>query len=99
LSNDIRKNLQEPLAEFAYCWRESEGHDINVRAEVRTGDTTAAQRSGANQETTAHSRDTRILVSPAHFRIGPGHVGPPSEHSSWTRFTLWWTTGAAHTSH
>jgi ATP-dependent helicase Lhr and Lhr-like helicase len=44
LSNDIRKNLQEPLAGIRALLRETEGHDIDVRAEVRTGDTTAAQR-------------------------------------------------------
>src|SRR5262249_38210964 len=44
LSNDIRKNLQEPLAGIRLLLRETEGHDIDVRAEVRTGDTTAAQR-------------------------------------------------------
>src|SRR5438874_134903 len=44
LSNDIRKNLQEPLAGIRALLREAEGRDIDVRAEVRTGDTTAAQR-------------------------------------------------------
>src|SRR5438874_9404970 len=44
LSNDIRKNLQEPLAGIRALLRETEGRDIDVRAEVRTGDTTAAQR-------------------------------------------------------
>src|SRR6266705_2581254 len=44
LSNDIRKNLQEPLAGIRALLRENEGQDIDVRAEVRTGDTTAAQR-------------------------------------------------------
>jgi ATP-dependent helicase Lhr and Lhr-like helicase len=44
LSNDIRKNLQEPLAGIRALLRETEGHDIDVRAEVRTGDTTASQR-------------------------------------------------------
>ena len=44
LSNDIRKNLQEPLAGIRALLRETEGHEIDVRAEVRTGDTTAAQR-------------------------------------------------------
>src|SRR5947208_11956340 len=43
LSNDIRKNLQEPLAGIRELLRQ-EGHDVGVRAEVRTGDTTAAQR-------------------------------------------------------
>jgi ATP-dependent Lhr-like helicase len=44
LSNDIRKNLQEPLAGIRAALRETEGREIDVRAEVRTGDTTAAQR-------------------------------------------------------
>jgi len=44
LSNDIRKNLQEPLSEIRALLGEANGHDIDVRAEVRTGDTTAAQR-------------------------------------------------------
>src|SRR6201981_996070 len=44
LSNDIRKNLQEPLAGIRALLRETELRDIDVRAEVRTGDTTAAQR-------------------------------------------------------
>ena len=58
LSNDIRKNLQEPLAGVrellqvgsARCADRghrsamSLPHDVDVRAEVRTGDTTAAQR-------------------------------------------------------
>src|SRR5215467_1221187 len=43
LSNDIRKNLQEPLSGIRLLG-EANGHDIDVRAEVRTGDTTAAQR-------------------------------------------------------
>ena len=44
LSNDIRKNLQEPLSGIRALLVEANGHDIDVRAEVRTGDTTAAQR-------------------------------------------------------
>jgi ATP-dependent Lhr-like helicase len=44
LSNDIRKNLQEPLAGIRALVRETNGREIDVRAEVRTGDTTAAQR-------------------------------------------------------
>jgi ATP-dependent Lhr-like helicase len=44
LSNDIRKNLQEPLAGIRALLHETEGREIDVRAEVRTGDTTAAQR-------------------------------------------------------
>jgi len=44
LSNDIRKNLQEPLAGIRALLHETNGREIDVRAEVRTGDTTAAQR-------------------------------------------------------
>ncbi len=44
LSNDIRKNLQEPLLGIRALLGEANGHNIDVRAEVRTGDTTAAQR-------------------------------------------------------
>src|SRR5213596_1847294 len=44
LSNDIRKNLQEPLAAIRVLFGETNGREIDVRAEVRTGDTTAAQR-------------------------------------------------------
>src|SRR6266478_4430553 len=44
LSNDIRKNLQEPLRGIRALLSETHGCDIDVRAEVRTGDTTAAQR-------------------------------------------------------
>jgi ATP-dependent Lhr-like helicase len=44
LSNDIRKNLQEPLTGIRALLCEENGREIDVRAEVRTGDTTAAQR-------------------------------------------------------
>jgi len=54
LSNDIRKNLQEPLSRIRALLNETNGRppsqgygaasEIDVRAEVRTGDTTAAQR-------------------------------------------------------
>ena len=44
LSNDIRKNLQEPLAGIRSLLHDTEGCEIDVRAEVRTGDTSAAHR-------------------------------------------------------
>src|SRR5438093_3407798 len=44
LSNDIRKNLQEPLVGIRALLRETEGCDIEICAEVCTGDTSAAQR-------------------------------------------------------
>src|SRR6266403_2160627 len=44
LSNDIHKNLEEPLAGIRAALQISEGRDVDVRAEVRTGDTPAAKR-------------------------------------------------------
>src|SRR5215471_7842932 len=43
LSNDIHKNLEEPLAGIRAALVSSEERDIDVRAEVRTGDTPAAR--------------------------------------------------------
>ena len=44
LSNDIHKNLEEPLSQIRAALQTSTGREINVRAEVRTGDTSAAKR-------------------------------------------------------
>jgi len=44
LSNDIHKNLEEPLAGIREALRRSLKQDVEVRAEVRTGDTPAARR-------------------------------------------------------
>src|SRR5438045_2268355 len=44
LSNDIHKNLEEPLAGIRAALLASEGKAVEVRAAVRTGDTTAANR-------------------------------------------------------
>jgi ATP-dependent Lhr-like helicase len=44
LSNDIHKNLAEPLAEIRAALLIAEGRDIAVQAAVRTGDTPAAKR-------------------------------------------------------
>src|SRR5580693_3369362 len=44
LSNDIHKNLEEPLADIQAAFRAAGNGDIVVRAEVRTGDTPAAKR-------------------------------------------------------
>ena len=46
LSNDIHKNLLEPLAGIREALQSSEGRDVHVRAEVRTGDTPAAKQIG-----------------------------------------------------
>src|SRR4051812_37407563 len=44
LSNDIHKNLEEPLAGIRAALLAAEGRDVPVRAEVRTGDTPQAKR-------------------------------------------------------
>src|SRR4051794_13845121 len=44
LSNDIHKNLEEPLAGIRAALLEREGRTVDVRAEVRTGDTPQAKR-------------------------------------------------------
>ena len=44
LSNDIHKNLEEPLTGISSALRASNGCNIEVRAEVRTGDTPPAKR-------------------------------------------------------
>ncbi|MCW5558731.1 MAG: DEAD/DEAH box helicase, partial [Verrucomicrobiae bacterium] len=44
LSNDIRKNLGQPLEEIRAALAAEEGLDIDIQAEVRTGDTPAKQR-------------------------------------------------------
>jgi ATP-dependent helicase Lhr and Lhr-like helicase len=43
LSNDIHKNLEEPLAAIRESLHKA-GRDVDIRAEVRTGDTPAAKR-------------------------------------------------------
>src|SRR5206468_2240085 len=44
LSNDIHKNLEEPLAGIRAALLKSEGCHVDVRAAVRTGDTPTAKR-------------------------------------------------------
>src|SRR5881396_3785581 len=44
LSNDIHRNLEEPLAGIRAALRSSGRRDVELRADVRTGDTPAAKR-------------------------------------------------------
>jgi ATP-dependent helicase Lhr and Lhr-like helicase len=44
LSNDIHKNLEQPLAGIRAALKANHDRDVDVRAEVRTGDTPAAKR-------------------------------------------------------
>lgn len=56
LSNDIHKNLDEPLSGIRAALLQSEGCDVDIRAEVRTGDTPAAKRQA-------------ILRTPPHILV------------------------------
>jgi ATP-dependent Lhr-like helicase len=56
LSNDIHKNLEEPLAEIRAALKAETGKDIEVRSAVRTGDTPAATRQA-------------ILKKPPHILV------------------------------
>src|SRR5438045_5765614 len=58
LSNDIRKNLQEPLAGIRSLLYETEDREIEVRAEGRTAYTTAAQRQA-------------LVTAPPHLLVPP----------------------------
>ncbi|HEY5705471.1 MAG TPA: DEAD/DEAH box helicase [Terrimicrobiaceae bacterium] len=44
LSNDIHKNLEQPLTAIREAMRAAQQRDVALRAEVRTGDTPAAKR-------------------------------------------------------
>ncbi|MBV8586334.1 MAG: DEAD/DEAH box helicase, partial [Verrucomicrobia bacterium] len=50
LSNDIHKNLEQPLAGIRAALRTGYGKEVDVRAEVRTGDTPAAKRQAMNRK-------------------------------------------------
>jgi len=57
LSNDIHKNLEEPLTGLRAALLASEQRDVEVRAAVRTGDTPAAKRQALTR------RPPHILVT------------------------------------
>src|SRR3974390_2740836 len=48
LSNDIHRNLEEPLAGIRKALFDATGQDVDVRAAVRTGATPAAHRQASN---------------------------------------------------
>ena len=56
LGNDIRRNLEEPLAEIAKIVKEKESIELGIRVAVRTGDTTPQERQ-------------RMLRKPPHILI------------------------------
>jgi ATP-dependent Lhr-like helicase len=50
LSNDIHKNLEEPLAGIRKALLEATGADVDVRGAVRTGDTPASRRQAMGRK-------------------------------------------------
>jgi ATP-dependent Lhr-like helicase len=50
LSNDIHKNLEEPLAGLRAAFLAAEGKAVHVRAAVRTGDTSPAARQALTRK-------------------------------------------------
>jgi ATP-dependent Lhr-like helicase len=64
LSNDIQKNLQEPLAGIQYELRKLDAPEVNIRVMVRTGDTSASERASMSK------RPPHIVVTtPESFYI------------------------------
>ena len=72
LSNDIRRNLEEPLARAARRWRPSSAtRRPAVRTAVRTGDTTARERRAGRAAPAARAgHHARVAVHPADLGVG-----------------------------
>jgi len=75
LSNDIRKNLQEPLQEIRTLLREKIGRDVDVRVQVRTGDTPAAERQAIAKKAPSYPGHNAgivyLLLTSESGRAGP----------------------------
>jgi ATP-dependent Lhr-like helicase len=55
LSNDIERNLNTPLKEIKELAKTKYGKKLNIRVAVRTGDTTASQKSSMLKKTSTYS--------------------------------------------
>jgi ATP-dependent helicase Lhr and Lhr-like helicase len=74
LSNDIHKNLEEPLAGIRNALGIKDGREVDVRAEVRTGDTPAAKRQAITRRpphilATTPESFYLLLTSPSGRRL------------------------------
>jgi ATP-dependent Lhr-like helicase len=66
LSNDIRRNLEAPLAASAKTWSRSGYPDVEIRTLVRTGDTPQSERAQHAPPAAADRRhDSRVAVRAA----------------------------------
>lgn len=69
LSNDIHKNLEEPLAEIQAAFKAGEGHDITVRGSPH-GRHSRGEAPGHHPASAAHfGHDARIPIPAADFRF------------------------------
>ena len=72
LSNDIRLNLEAPLAGIRAELAALGLPDVEIRTAVRTGDTPAHERQRAMRKPAAHPRhDARVAVRPARLGARP----------------------------
>ena len=96
LSNDIQRNLEEPLAGIRAALHERGLPDVEIRTWVRTGDTPSGERERMRR------RPPHILVTtPESLYIllgsasGPRDAGDARARSSSTKSTPWRRTSAA----
>ena len=97
LSNDIQKNLEQPLAEISDLAGRQGILLAPIRTAVRTGDTLTAERAAHDQASAARAgHHAGIAVHPAYRRAPAAHVEHRAHRSSWTKSMPWSTTSAAH---
>ena len=74
LSNDVRRNLEEPLGRAARRWRRQLGYPApEIRTAVRTGDTPARERRADGAAAAARpGHHARVALHPAHRRSRAG---------------------------
>ena len=73
LSNDIRANLEAPLAGIRAELRALGLADVEIRTAVRTGDTPRRRAAPEPEEAAAHpGDDARVALRAARLGLGPG---------------------------
>ena len=78
LSNDIQRNLEAPLAGISAELITLGLHAPEIRAQVRTGDTSQTERAAMRRHAAAHPRDDAgVALSTAHQRLGPRDAARP----------------------
>ena len=76
LSNDIQRNLEAPLAGIREELRRRGLPDVEIRAWVRTGDTSPSERAAHGPPAAAYRRHhAGIALHPSRLGIGPQDAG------------------------